>query len=322
MDLHDSRYAYIINGYSLIDHDGEKVFCKHFGLHDHVETDFIYNCELERAKELGIDSREERMDFLFSEELWSEEKENEIGRLQDTIRRTEESKKTFFLPSQKQQINEALAKHKEDLNTLLLEKAELVGRTCEDFAQEEADTFFVLNALFKDQDLTIPLIDPEEFENLDSGEIQDLILLYNKAFQGVSGSGIKEVALSSPVQSQISISETAYDFYAKPVSKLTFLQTELYIYAKNYSRMLSNDPAPPAEFRSDPEKLEDWFDSAVLSDKAINKHEGGDVAIIGTPEDVKAISGNEQVESMDSKIKNSIGEKGYLSMEDMMQLRG
>lgn len=314
--MKNEGFSHIICGSSPFLYRGSIVFAKHYGFHDSMETDFIYDIEFAKAKEIGIDTEKERLDTLYEEDVWTLEKENRIEILQSEITRTESSKKNIILPSQKKIVDENLNKLKTELLELKLERSRVVGQTCESIARQESEIFFILNSIYKDNGLFEMLIPKERHENLEFEEITELVNLYNQSIDCLNDSNIKKIALSQSVQSLVSLSNSAYEFYGKPICQLTFFQSELYIFAKNYSHILSSDVQIPANIISDPEKLEDWYDSVSKS----KKYMGENTSLIGaTQEDIKELTGGASVLDMDKEIKNR-SQNGILSMEEMIKL--
>lgn len=319
MESNKTHFSSIILGRTPVVLNDRVVFAKHYGFHDNVETDFVYQMELKKAREMGIDSTEERSSFLMLEGLWDEEKDIEIVRLQTSIEQSKKSKKTIFVPSQKEEFNNRI----KDLSHQLLElknaKAELMGKTAEILAKQESENFFILNTIFTDPDLQNLLHSPEEQDDISDQQLSNIVIAYNESFDFLVSGGIKQVALGNEAQTLISIAENAYYFYGKPVSQLTFFQSELFVYAKNYSMMLNYEVAPPASVIDDPDKLEDWYDAATHSKKWTKPDGEGSSSIFGTADDVKQVSGD--VYDMDSEIKKA-SKDGIVDMLTLAKMQG
>lgn len=297
------------------------VFAKHHGFNDGVEVDFVYSRELERTKSLGIDSESSRLSFLESEGLWTIEDEKKISELKLSIENLKSSKRNILLPSHKAEVSSRIKALENELFEKLYERECLVGQTQESFAKSESETHFILNTIFEDSELTRLLIPKEEHDSIEDSEIFSLITAYNEAIRSLNNGGIKSVALSGEAQMLISMAENAYYFYGKPVCHLTFFQSELFIYAKNYSQMLKYEIAPPDSVKEDPEKLEDWFDSVVNSKRVI-KDTGNTSLVGGSFEDIQQITGG-NVLDMDSEIKKAAeSNNGIVSMESLMKILG
>jgi len=315
------HFSSIILGKTPFLFKGCVIYAKHYGFYDGMETDFVYNLELEKAKELGIDSESDRLLFLYRESVWSEAQENEIENLRNSINRTSESKKNVLLPSYKEIINQNIKEMKAKLYSLLSERAELIGKTQEFFAKQESEVFFILNTLYKDSDLKNLYINKDLHDDIDQEDVSELIHAYNETISPIMGGGVKKVALSQECQTLVSLSENAYEFYGRPVATLTFFQTELYIYAKNYAQMLSHELSPSSDIASDPDRLEDWFNTVVNSKKFVGDA-GQNVSLVGaTADDIKQITGGQEVKDMDSEIKKAaLNNNGIVDMETLMRL--
>ena len=317
------HFSSIILGKTPFLFRGSVVYAKHYGFHDGVETDFVYELELAKAKSAGIDSEQDRLLFLYREGLWTEEKNNKIEILKSSISRTKSSKKSILLPSAKEVVNENIRKMEEDLYELIVEKSSLMGKTQEFFAKQESEIFFILNSIYKDSFLSELLFDKNSHDEVEQDEIFDLIRAYNEALSPLMSGKLKSVALSPETQTLRSLAESAYEFYGKPVSTLTFFQSELYIYAKNYTQMLNHEISPSEDIASDPDKLEDWFHSVVNSKKIVSDA-GQNVSLVGaTADDIKQITGGQEVKDMDSEIKKAgLNSNGIVDMATLMRLHG
>lgn len=321
MENFREHFSSIVLGKSPILIDGTLAFAKHYGLHDGVESELVYKRELERTKKMGIDSERDRLKFLELEGLWSSEKEEEINRLRASINSAKTSKKNLLLPSHKEEINKNIKNLEAQLLELFIQRCELVGETQESFAKRESEVYFILNSVFKDPDLRELYIPKSKHEEIEDEIIDELTNAYNSQLNFLFSGGVKKVALSGEAQMLISLSENAYYFYGKPIALLTFFQSELFIYGKNYAQMLRSDVPPPDFVRDDPDKLEDWFDSVVNSKRVIK--DTGNVSLVGASvEDIKQITGGEVLD-IDSEIKKAAeSNNGVVSMESMMKMLG
>jgi hypothetical protein len=317
------QFSSIILGKTPFLLKGEVVYAKHYGFHDGVETDFVYSIELEKAREAGIDSEDERLLFLYREGIWSEEKEKKIESLRRSISRETSSKRNILLPSKKEEVNRNIKKMEVELYEILSERSNLIGKTQEFFAKQESEIFFILNTIYKDSNLSELYIPKDKHDETEQDDVYELIGAYNESVSSLMGGGVKKVALSSECQTLTSLAESAYEFYGKPVSTLTFFQSELYIYAKNYTQMLNYEIAPSSDIASDPDRLEDWFSSVTNSKKVIGDS-SGNVSLVGaTAEDIKQITGGQEVRDMDSEIKKAaLNNNGIVDMETLMRLHG
>jgi hypothetical protein len=308
-------FSSIILGRTPILFEGRMVYAKHYGFHDNVETDFVYEIELKKAEESGIDSEEERLAFLFREGLWSEEEETEIARLESSIKQSEKTKNNIFIPSQKEEFKKQIEDLSQKLYELKSRKIELMGKTREHLARQESEAYFILNTIFVDPDLSELLYPPKVQEEVSDGDLSKAVNTYNEAFKFLVNGGIRHVALSNEAQTLVSMADNAYYFYGKPVSLLTFFQSELFVYAKNYASMLSHEVQPPENVTTDPDKLEDWYNSVVNSKKWI-KNDSGSSSVFGTADDVRQLTG--EVFDMDSELKKAAAESG--GVVDMITL--
>ena len=50
---------------------GEKLYIRHIGIFDNVETDLIYETCLSRAKEKKLPTEEQQAEYLKKEDIWT-----------------------------------------------------------------------------------------------------------------------------------------------------------------------------------------------------------------------------------------------------------
>ena len=95
------RYLFkdIINGYSEVEHSGKKFFVKHLSALDQVDLEVLEEKFFDAAKKRGVPTKEEALERLKEELLWSEEDESKIKEQKDFIDGVQKSRKQLFLKS-------------------------------------------------------------------------------------------------------------------------------------------------------------------------------------------------------------------------------
>ena len=53
----------------------------------------------------------------------------------------------------------------------------LIGNTCEKYAKERLNDFYMIKSFYKDKDLLIPLFGEDEFDELENQDLKKIVLV-------------------------------------------------------------------------------------------------------------------------------------------------
>lgn len=279
-------YSEIVAGYTVSKHLSKYIFIKHFSSVDLLEFDYKYDLALKEAIERGIPTESEKIKLLCRDSLWSQQKEKEIANLKEMITLLSFNKSKHYSPRDIKSFNDQLRSTEKDLIQLLSERAYQVGATAEIFARKKVDTEQVFHSFFHDPELKNRVFSDADHDDLDNDEINRILHLYEVALQSISHKNLRLAALSSDFQSMFSLSNNLYEFYGKPISKLTNSQVELARYGGYYKAILSDEVKPPQEVLNDPDDLEDWYNARrniqeIIEKNNVNEQDGKTISIMG-----------------------------------------
>lgn len=310
-------FAEIVRGYSETFFK-KKVYIKHFNILDQSQIDQVYLDNYELAKSKKSLTEKDRLDLLIKQGDWSLEKEKGIENIKRTLDAIIQNKKRAVVPSQLRALKEQEDRERKELEKILQDRAELIGSTCESFAEKRSNDFYVFNSLYKDSSLEDRFFTEEEFDELSELETNFLVGSYNKAMS--FHAHLKKIALSPFFQNLLSLSsEDAYSFFGVPVAKLTHYQSELLLYGRYFKSLLENNQNIPPEMRDDPDRLVDFIQVKENFDKTLEKSETGAVGIPNaTPQDLKELGVEHLIDPTADRLKKS-GKKS-LSMAELMNL--
>lgn len=319
-------FSEILRGYTLVDSPSYgRVKIKHFNNFDSADLDIKNKFFYEKAVSEGLPTREERIDFLLEENIWTEEKSKKILQLKSLLSGLKNSKSKVFLQSHIDHINKDILQNQAELSALELSKEELIGFCAESYASRRVNEHYMFNALLNEKG--DKLFSTEEFEELEESKVMELIALYNKSTQRFKSESLKKISVSPFFTSMFYLSENnAYSFFGKALVYLTFYQIELFGYGRYFKSMIENsDSKPPEEISSNPEKLIEWFDSSKSAQEALDKGKSGDAAassLVGaSKQDLKRLGLDNPNETV-NLAKKAAEKGGRLNMEDMMKLHG
>lgn len=321
-------FSEILRGYTLVENkDFGKIKIKHFNNFDSAELDIKNRYFYEKARDQGLPTREQKIEYLLKEDIWDEKKNKEILNLKTMIAGLKNSKSKVFLQAHIDNINRQLEENQLKLAHLEIQKEELIGFCAENYAQRRINEHYMQKAILKDNGEF--LLSNEDFEDLQQDELMGLISTYNKNTRKFESPNLKKISLSGFFTNLFYLCENnAYTFFGKPLVELTFYQVELFGYARYYkSLMESSESKVPDEVRQDPEKIVEWFESSKSAREVIDKSktagkEGSATSLVGaTKQDLKRLGLDNPNETI-SLAKKAAEKGGSLTMQDMMKIHG
>lgn len=321
-------FSEILRGYTLVDNeDFGKLKIKHFNNFDSAELDIKNRYFYEKARDQGLPTREQKIQYLLDNNIWDEEKNKELLRLKTMIAGLKNSKSKLFLQAHLDDINRQLEENQLKLSEKELKKEELIGFCAENYAQRRINEHYMQKAILNEQGGQ--LLSNEDFEELHQDQLMSLIATYNKNTKKFGSSNLKKISLSGFFTNLFYLCENnAYTFFGKPLVELTFYQVELFGYGRYYKSLMENSESQvPEEVKENPEKLVEWFESSKNAKEVMDKSqsaekEGSATSLVGaTKQDLKRLGLDNPNETI-NLAKKAAEKGGSLSMEDMMKIHG
>ena len=320
-------FSEIIEGYSLINTNNfGEIRIKHINNLDAAKTDIKNHFYFEKAVSQGLSKREDKIEYLTKEGLWSSEKDDEVKRIQNLVKGLNKTKSKLFLQAQIDQIKKEIKQNEEKLYEILAEKESIVGFTAEEYAHRRINEYYMhLSILDKDGKR---MFKENEFDDLEESQVSEIFSIYSQNNEKFQGENLKRISLSDFFTNIFYLSDdNIFNFYGKPIIHLTFYQAELFSYGKYFKSIIQNsEDKIPDHIVEDPEELIEWAESSKnvkeILEKSSSEGEGGASSIVGATKEDLAKAGIDQsqdVIDLDQKAKE---QGGRLSMEDMMKLHG
>tara|TARA_B100000519_G_scaffold36878_1_gene26782 strand:+ start:6024 stop:7046 length:1023 start_codon:yes stop_codon:yes gene_type:complete len=325
-------YHELINGYSSIDYEGKKVFVKHISEHDLGALEQYGDAHHSEAKSKGLPTEDEQLNILIKGGLWSTEQEDKIKNLKETLASLNESHKNLFLKRQIKQSQEKINEVSESLSSLLQERVELIGLTCEKYAERKSNEEIVYHCFFEDEGLTRKFFTRQEFEELHHSKLYDCIKKYNEVSNKFSYEEMKRLAACTFFTNLFFSSDAdLYKFYGKGVVQLSGCQLDVFNVSRLYKSIMEQGTSPPQELYEDIDKVVSFFDSFSSGNSTLKEAGNKDSqSIVGASiEEMKQMTkgteGNESVITLDSAL-SKLEEEGKdinnLSMEEIAKMHG
>ena len=314
----------VVRGYSSTILEEDFVYVKHLTPHDQVELEEIEERYFNIALRKGVPTEEEMLLFLKEEEQWSDADDKFIEDKKyflDTLK-TAKSKMVI-----KRQIDQQEKTIQEE--TLLLarkeaEKISLLGNTCEKYAKDRLNDFYMIKSFFKDKNLSEPLFSEDKFDEMENQDIKKVVFRYNELFEGFNEESIQYTILEDFYNPYLSFAEDSMQFYGKPFCELTYNQIRLIVYTRVFKNIFDTNENIPDNIRKDPAKLLEFGSSSKEErDKTKQKlSQGSAGTLVGAKEEDYEYLGIERPKGGVSLHEEAKKKGGTLNMEDLMKLHG
>ena len=252
----------IIDGFSAYYIGEKKRYIKHQSQSDVVDFEKIYDLHFNRAKDRGLPTEKEIFLDLEKEGIWLPSDDSEIETQRFYVENLIKNKKNIVLKTATEKINQQIKDADAKLNDLITKKENLVSNSCEKYALNRANDFYMFNSFYKTSDLTEPLYTQEEFEYIEPKKVTALVRIYNQFHEKFSERNIQNLALQDFYKIYYSFSESTIDFFGSPVVKLNNFQLNLLIYTRIFKNIFEANDDIPDKIKKDPESLLDYANSS------------------------------------------------------------
>ena len=320
-------YADIINGYTLVESEGQNLYIRHLNESDIGYISSKYKLFFSEAEDRGLLTLNKKLELLKEQGIWAEEEE-EYKKIKEELSRNTESKKKLLIRSQIDSISKLIEDQEKELQSIESKRSEAIDLTCEKYADRKSNEEIVNLCLYKDPQLKEKFFSPREYKEMDQAELYACIFLYNNSLSSFNGKFIKQLAaMPFFINSFLISNDDPMIFFGKPVTELTNYQIDLFSTGKFYKSVMSSKGNPPEEAYEDPQKLVEWYDSAQATEEIKKQTEGKEAStIVGADkkevqkmieEDPLAVDFNKEV------AKTAKGkEGGVLDMKHIMKIHG
>ena len=313
----------IVRGYSSSRIDSQTIYIKHLCPHDQVEIEEIEEEYHSDALNRGVPTEAEMMAFLKKEGDWTDEEDAQIKRNEIFLDSLLRAKSKIVLQSQVEQQDGLIKETREKLQKKKAELVALLGNTCEKYARERVNDFYVIKSFFKDSCCEAPLYSEESFDELPSLQIFKLVKTFNESFANIDEKRIQHLILQDFYSPYMPFAENSVEFFGKAFCELTYSQIKLMVFSKMFRNIFESDADIPDKIRRDPVALIDYASTArEEKDKLREKvYESDGSTIVGaSKEDYNQLGlGDGPTVDLHEEAKKK---GGTLSMQDLMKLSG
>lgn len=321
---HRKAFRDIVRGYSAVEYLNKLVYIKHLTPHDQVELEDITALYHNNAKERGLPTEKDMLELLEREGDWTKEDEIFIEKTKDYIENMIQAKKKIVIKSAQDQQQKLIDSETLKVDKKIKQKQDLVGNTCEKYAQQRTHDFYILRSFYSSPCLTTPLYSEDEYDDLTQPQVAVLVNTYNDVFKSFGEEGIQHLILEEFYSPYLSFAEDSMQFYGKPFCELTYNQIRMIVYTRIFKNIFDNNPNIPDKIRKDPKALLDFGSiSEEEKEKFRSKFDSGSGStIVGAKEEDYEYLGISKPMVGKSLHEEAKKKGGSLSMQDMMKLSG
>ena len=320
-DINLEIVSEILEGVSIVESSFGILYFKHLSQQEQreiVSSATVFETE---AKSKGLLTEKEALDELYSQEMWSEQEENEILNFQKKIKDFSSALPNAILPSKAASIKKQIESFEKKLNAAQSNKDVLLGLTQEKYVHNKTQKAVIENILYYDINFKNPV-----FENLYINEGQREVQIYKlqkKFFTKFQDDQISKAVLSEYFSMYLPFCEDVIAVFGKPLVKLTNYQLKLISYGRYFLNIFKNTQKDiPDNIAKDPELLISFYQSQRSNNNKSKATEGsGGSTYFGANEnDIQALKKeNEDAVDLSEEVKKR---GGAMNMEEMMKLHG
>lgn len=314
----------VVRGYSTATLDDEFVYIKHLTPHDQVELEEIEQKYHNDALRRGVPTEEDMLIFLKSEGEWNDKDDKFIRDKQFFIESLKTAKNKMVLKKEIDRQADLIEKETNELVQKQAQKMQLLGNTCEKYAKDRLNDFYMIKSFYKNSDLSEKLFSENEFDELGHNDIKKVVVKYNEIFEVFSEESIQYTILEDFYSPYLSFAEDSLQFYGKPFCELTYNQIRLIVYTRVFKNIFDTNENIPENIKKDPAKLLEFGSSSKEErDKAKDKLSQGDAGtIVGAKDEDYEYLGVEKPKGGVSLHEEAKKKGGTLNMDDLMKLHG
>lgn len=314
----------VVRGFSTTTLEEDFVYIKHLTPHDQVELEEIEEKYFNIALRKGVPTEEDMLAYLKDEGQWTDKDEKFIQDKELFLENLRKAKTKLVLKSEIDKQAELINKEQKLLDDKQIQKIGLIGNTCEKYAKDRLNDFYMIKSFFADDKLQEPLFNQDKFDELDNHDIKKVVYKYNEIFEGFSEESIQYTILEDFYNPYLSFAEDSMQFYGKAFCELTYNQIRLIVYTRVFKNIFDMNENIPESIRKDPAKLLEFGSSSKEEkDKAKDKLTQGDGGtLVGAKQEDYDYLGVEKPTNAISLHEEAKKKGGTLNMEDLMKLHG
>lgn len=258
--IEDCRKVYrdIVVGYTAVREP--RCFIKHLREIDLGSLENRSDSILEQLKENNIPTEKEVLAALDKKEIWTKANEDEFAGLIQSIKDLELERRKIVSREQVEQLLKFIGEERKRLEEISRERDGHLKISAEHFLRKKAQEELIKISFYKDEKLTEPLLNNEEFDAIDYKGLGTYFELFNEMSETMSESNIKKVSVTPAFLNLFCLADNINNFYGKSIVDLTIYQCDLFHSGKINRQMIEQGSVPPTDY-SDLDRVVLFFDA-------------------------------------------------------------
>lgn len=309
----------IVYGWSLTKHQGTYAYLKHLSVFDQVNIEEVRQKYYDAARARNLPTQAEALKRLSEEGVWTSEDEAKIKEQENFLEAAEKTKKQYYLKAEIEKANEDIENAQKKIVDLQGQKDSLLGQTCEKYASSRLSDHYILESLFRDEELLKPFYTQDAVDDMSREEMRDVVTNYNTVYSAFTDENIQKVILQEFYQPYIPFCEDVKNMFSKPLFELSVNQVKLVIFSRMFKNIFENYPNIPEKIKKDPVKIIDYVNAQDKAKETLkNFDKDGASTIVGAKKDDYEYLGIQQTDQ--NSLTSMLKEKGgKMDMKDLMK---
>lgn len=297
MDLLRRAFRDIVAGQTSATILGRPGYIRHLNEAAQIGLDETRQRFYDEARTEGLKTDAERLAEITASGDWPAAKEQELVRARQNVEALREglTRTRAKMPSAVKAYMAKIDEAQKAYHQLAVAKRQLLGLTCEVWADQEVNDLYIVSNLFRDAAMTQPLWPESEFGYLRDDVVARVVADYNAAMEVCSEHTIKRLAMQGWFQRKFQLVGDDYPaFYGRPICDLTFYQTDLLRFGAHFRHLYATHDVSKwkKEVLEDPDLLTEYAASVATKKaelEAQGANEPGAIVIGAKQEDAKAL---------------------------------
>ncbi len=308
----------LVFGWSEIRYRGESAYLKHLSVFDQVDIEEVRNSFYSSAQKRGLPTRGDALKRLNDEGVWTTHDDSKIKEQEDYLSRARNTKKELFLKKEIDAANAEINEAQKKILQLEGQREELMGQTCEKYADSRVSDHYIVKSLYRNLNLTETYYRQEEVDKMTRNEMTEIVRLYNYSYGVFDDNNIQKVVLQDFFQPYMPFCENVNNMFSKPLFELSINQVKLVIYARMFKNIFENYSRIPDRIKTNPEKIIDYVNAQEKAkDRLKNFDKDGASTLVGAKKEDYEYLGIAQTE--ENTLSARLKEKGgKMNMKDLM----
>ena len=333
ISIYGKLYSEIAQSYSVDFFQKKEIYFKHPSVNEHFNIYNNYDVFIEKAKQRGILTEEEKISEAIKNKWWDSNRESQYQMFKKTIDNLLKTRDKLLYLSQKQELDLQIRKTESIYLTYLKQRKDIVGYTIEQYANDKFFDELIFNLSYRDQNLTKRFFeDINEYYDLIEEDTDELRKKFTKKSNNFTNENIKLIAACGFFQNLVYITTEPVEFWGKSITKCSKYQIDLLIYGKMFRKFIEgysqSGKSIPEYILSDPEKLVQWVDNqsnsktpTKIKSKKVNSENAVSSFVGATTEDLNNLGVNVEKIGGKSLLQLAREKGGTLEKSDYLHVR-